>query len=618
MIQDPVFGYQRVNVETELENASSLLHWTRRMIHARKKHPAFGLGTFTDLGGSNPSVLSYVREYTTDDDRCCACNNLSRFPQPVELDLRRWEGVVPIELLGGVRFPEIGELPYLLTLGAYGFYWFRLPDLEPTDSPPARAGAARLDDGPTRDGDLEQYIETARWFGGKGRDYEVVRRTPARHAGRPAPRTDGAHGRHRAGHGADATADGRDRGLPGPARLLRRAAGAARARPGRHLGRRRARPGARLRRAARPRRDGPVAAGVRPTAPERRRPGASTGCRATSSTSTAHSTLFTGEQSNSSVAFGEDSLMKVFRRVTPGRNPDIEIHEALTEAGNEHVAALYGWVEAAGARAGEPPCSWRCSSSSCAPPATAGTSRWPACATCSPRPTCTPTRSAATSRAESHRLGRRDRRRCTTRSPQAFPTETWGADELRRPGRRDARPGSTPPLAVVPELAEHADGAARRLRRACDSVDRPVPVQRVHGDLHLGQTLRTVEGLEDRRLRGRAGQAAGGAGRARLPVARRRRHAALVRLRRRTPVEADVEADAETPTSRSPTGRAEWAERNRAAFLAGYVEASGRTEDGSTAEQQVLLRAYAADKAVYEAVYEARNRPSWLAIPLGA
>jgi maltose alpha-D-glucosyltransferase/alpha-amylase len=75
-------------------------------------------------------VLSYVREHTGGDgttDRVLCVHNLSRFPQPVELDLRRYEGVAPIELLGGVRFPEIGELPYLLTLGAYGFYWFRLP-----------------------------------------------------------------------------------------------------------------------------------------------------------------------------------------------------------------------------------------------------------------------------------------------------------------------------------------------------------------------------------------------------------------------------------------------------------------------------------------------------------
>jgi maltose alpha-D-glucosyltransferase / alpha-amylase len=125
---DPVFGHQRVNVETEMENSSSLLHWTRRMLHVRKHHPAFGLGGFTDMGGSNPSVLSYVREY--DGDAVLCVNNLSRFPQPVELDLRRWQGVVPVELLGGARFPQVGELPYLLTLTGYGFYWFRLPEPE--------------------------------------------------------------------------------------------------------------------------------------------------------------------------------------------------------------------------------------------------------------------------------------------------------------------------------------------------------------------------------------------------------------------------------------------------------------------------------------------------------
>ena len=124
LIQDPVTGYQSVNVEAQTENASSLLHWTRRMIHARHQHPAFGLGSFTDLGGSNPSVLSYAREH--DGDVIVCVNNLSRFPQPVELDLRPWEGMIPVELIGGVPFPPIGELPYLLTLGGYGFYWFRV------------------------------------------------------------------------------------------------------------------------------------------------------------------------------------------------------------------------------------------------------------------------------------------------------------------------------------------------------------------------------------------------------------------------------------------------------------------------------------------------------------
>jgi maltose alpha-D-glucosyltransferase/alpha-amylase len=129
-IQDPVYGYQSVNVEAQLEDSSSLLQWTRRMIHARRGHPAFGLGRFLDLGGTNPAVLSYAREHVSPDgagtDVIVCVNNLSRFAQPVELDLRRWEGYVPVELLGGVPFPAIGELPYLLTLGGYGFYWFRL------------------------------------------------------------------------------------------------------------------------------------------------------------------------------------------------------------------------------------------------------------------------------------------------------------------------------------------------------------------------------------------------------------------------------------------------------------------------------------------------------------
>ena len=136
IIMDNVFGYQSTNVEAQLRNTSSLLQWTRRMIAVRKANPAFGLGDFRDLGGSNASVLSYVR--TFGDDIVLCVNNLSRFAQPVELDLRDWEDVEPIELLGGTRFPRIGELPYLLTVAGHGFYWFRLPrerEVERTGAP---------------------------------------------------------------------------------------------------------------------------------------------------------------------------------------------------------------------------------------------------------------------------------------------------------------------------------------------------------------------------------------------------------------------------------------------------------------------------------------------------
>ncbi|HEX8096348.1 maltose alpha-D-glucosyltransferase [Jatrophihabitans sp.] len=122
---DSIYGYQVTNVESQTRNTSSLLHWTRRMIGLRKANPAFGLGTFTDLGGSNPCVLSFVRAFG--DDVVLCVNNLSRFPQAVELDLRAWQGVEPIEMTGGSHFPAIGELPYLLTVAGHGFYWLRIP-----------------------------------------------------------------------------------------------------------------------------------------------------------------------------------------------------------------------------------------------------------------------------------------------------------------------------------------------------------------------------------------------------------------------------------------------------------------------------------------------------------
>jgi maltose alpha-D-glucosyltransferase/alpha-amylase len=124
VLMDYVYGYQALNVESEMHQQTSLLWWTKRMIEIRKRHPVFGLGTFEELGASNPSVLAYVREFG--DDRVLCVANLSRFPQPVELDLRRFEGCSPVELTGNVHFPSIGELPYLLTLPGHGHYWFAL------------------------------------------------------------------------------------------------------------------------------------------------------------------------------------------------------------------------------------------------------------------------------------------------------------------------------------------------------------------------------------------------------------------------------------------------------------------------------------------------------------
>jgi maltose alpha-D-glucosyltransferase/alpha-amylase len=94
------------------------------MLGVRGRHDAFAIGTFHELGGSNPSVLTYVRE--ADGDTVLCVNNLSRFPQPIEMNLQNWNGYTPVEMTGYVEFPRVGQLPYLLTLPGHGFYWFQL------------------------------------------------------------------------------------------------------------------------------------------------------------------------------------------------------------------------------------------------------------------------------------------------------------------------------------------------------------------------------------------------------------------------------------------------------------------------------------------------------------
>ena len=127
VIMDPVYGYEAINVEAQLRTPTSLLHWLRRLIHIRKQYRAFGRGCIEFFHPANPKILVYTREY--EEELLLIVNNLSRFAQPVELDLRRYDGRVPVELFGETRFPPIGELPYFLTLGPHAFYWFRLEPL---------------------------------------------------------------------------------------------------------------------------------------------------------------------------------------------------------------------------------------------------------------------------------------------------------------------------------------------------------------------------------------------------------------------------------------------------------------------------------------------------------
>jgi maltose alpha-D-glucosyltransferase / alpha-amylase len=124
LVIDPIYHYQAINVEAQRRGPSSLLNWMRRLIAIRKRYPVFGRGAIEFLHPSNLTVLAYVRCH--EDQTILVVNNLSRFVQPVELDLRNFAGYTPVELFGETVFPRITENPYFFSLGPHTFYWFRL------------------------------------------------------------------------------------------------------------------------------------------------------------------------------------------------------------------------------------------------------------------------------------------------------------------------------------------------------------------------------------------------------------------------------------------------------------------------------------------------------------
>ena len=135
MIMDPVYGYEAVNVEAQSRSLASLLSWTKRLISVRKSSKVFGRGSLSFIRPANRSVLVYIRQYESEVVLCVA--NLSRSAQAAEIDLAPCRGRVPFELLGRTNFPPIGEAPYIVTLGPYGFLWFLLrePDASTIEVP---------------------------------------------------------------------------------------------------------------------------------------------------------------------------------------------------------------------------------------------------------------------------------------------------------------------------------------------------------------------------------------------------------------------------------------------------------------------------------------------------
>ncbi len=319
---------------------------------------------------------------------------------------------------------------------------------------------------------------------------------------------------------------------------------------------------------------------------------------------TAPSTPLSAEQSNSSVMFGDEALFKLFRRVTPGVNPDIEIHDVLTRGGSDNVAALLGWVESTGV---EEPIQLGMLQQFLR----TASDGWELALT-SVRNLFAEADLYADEvggdfAGEAQRLGEAVGRIHTLLAEQ-FPTEAWGLDDhVRLSEEMTARLEAA--LDVVPELAERAP----ELRALFAAVGRihDGTAQRVHGDLHLGQTLRTAKGWKIVDFEGEPAK----------PLAERvrldspwRDVAGMLRSFDYAPRVTEMTAATTDDDGNEQRAyrAAEWSARNQAAFLEAYA-AHDLSDDEHT-----LLTAYVADKAVYECVYEARNRPAWLPIPLAA
>jgi maltokinase len=314
--------------------------------------------------------------------------------------------------------------------------------------------------------------------------------------------------------------------------------------------------------------------------------------------------VLTGEQSNTSLVFGESAIFKVFRRVAAGPNPDLEVAAALAELGSTHIAEPYGWVETRldGATAVLAILSRYLRAAS---------DGWALAAT-SVRDLYALVLDAGVEvagEAGGDFAGEAERLGVATAQVHTDLADAFGSSELQPEAIRELAEQMFRRLdmaiAAVPELARYADMIGDAFSSLAKLTD-PVPAQRVHGDYHLGQVMRTQTGWVVLDFEGEPAS----------PLAQRRARSSPLRdvagmLRSfdyaaRHQLLTHPDRAALTPVA------SDWVRRNGEAFCAGYAEAGGL----GPARNAVLLRALLLDKAVYEVIYEARNRPTWLAIPL--
>ena len=653
VIADPEYQPGAVNVEAQDTNAHSLLWWMRHLIDVRRQSSAFALGTLEFLFPDNRKVLVFLREHG--DERVLVVVNLSRAAQFVELDLSRFAGMVPIEMFGPTEFPRIGELPYFVTLGPYGAYWFRL--VSPSDddvaagAPPtislrrgwreALTGEAfgRLAAGMT------PYLRSQRWFGAKGARIADVRGVAA------VPIDAGAlafvevrpHDGEPEIYAVPMATRGReDEPVPPPYAVIAEVEAAD---------------GHRL--VVDGLWDRSFASALLDVVERRRTVRGSAG-RLIGTRTDAFAELrgdptheieprVTGaEQSNTSIVFGDRMIMKVFRRPGTGRNPDLEISTFLTDRARfPHTPRVAGAIEYA------PPSGERQTiamlqafvpnegdawsftldaiQSSFEEGLVAGGDDAAEGST-SPGGTERSSGVLGTYAEVARLLGQRtaELHLALASAPDdpAFAPEPFTrlyqrsllqslTSQVRRAFRRLRRMGTD-----LPDVVGLIDREGEILARIDELLAAPIGGVRIrhHGDYHLGQVLWTgrdvviidFEGeparpLSERRIKRSALRDVAG-------ILRSFDYAAETALR--SPAAASI---AEHLPDRVEPWSQRWANEASAGFLASYLETAraGALEvlPPTDEETERLLAALLLEKAVYELAYELDHRPTWLATP---
>ncbi len=664
-IMDAIYGYEAVNVEAQQRESASLLNWMKRLIAVRRSSKVFGRGRLRMLLPGNRKILAYVREYEEEIVLCVA--NLSRTAQPVELDLSRYQGLVPVELLGQTAFPPITEVPYLLTLHRYGFYWFRLGQTAPPIwhegkrsgselpvlvlfqgwnsffphlvEPRRRKMAAELHErlvGRL----LPEFLPTQRWFAGKGGKIEKVEFErhdlwPERNEwllariqvwleGQPEPQ-------HYALPLALAWEEESDEKLKPlwPDALARVR---ARSRMGLLYG-------AFADEKFCQNLVGMMAQGARIVVGQGRLHAFSTRVLTELAGDAPHklpAKPLKLDSSNTSITIGDRLLLKAYRRLQSGINPELEMGRFLTESGFRNSAPLVGAIEYEGEEGERTALVVLQGFVDNQGDAWAYTQDYLKrfLDDCLQEPE--KVRQAgdevhALYRIFATTLGQRTgelhRTLAQTTGDPAFDPEPITADDLadwlsrirseaitsfeRLEQKRDLLPE---PARALAERVLETRGALLGCLERTELADPGAVKIRYHGDYHLGQVLMAKDDVLIIDFEGEP---------ARTLAERRGKHSPLrdvVGMLRSFNYAARV---ALRPLLATQSALApyldDWQRQTQAAFLDGYAQA---TRDGAgftldSAQALLLLHAFTLEKACYELRYELDHRPDWVDIPLG-